>query len=294
MTRRQCRLVIAAALMLSSCAPCARDAPPGPDPGNESANPSGWPYPDAAVRALPFAVPSGFGKKRVFIDAGHGVAGNTGPASILGELEDDFDLRIANDLGARLNQTESFDVLLSRNRTSGPTYPMRSARAESWGADAIISIHFDNRYGTTSATPLAKLPCGRLDRDAGYAVLFADNAESALTERRRRLAVAITARMTQAGFLPYSGIDYQGLYEPASGACAVFIDRHPKGQRIFMLNRTTRPAVIIETHQGTNREEVLRWHEEATLRAFGAAVALALVDVLAARTEALVPDSGQH
>jgi len=81
--------------------------------------------------------------------------------------------------------------------------------------------------------------------------------------------------MAGAGFLPYGGADYAGLYDldPVPG---VFLDRRV----LYMLRRPTMPSVILETHHGLDAEERARWEEERTREAFADAVAAALLTAL--------------
>jgi len=244
-----------------------------PEPGVPA-----WPAPLTAVTPLPLTLPKGFRRPKVVIDAGHGAYANTGPRSVFCELEEDFDLRIANDLGARLLTSKAFRVRLSRNGLARPSYQARAKTAAAWGAQALLSIHSDVRGPATLYDLQYGGPCYRQDAETGFAVLYADNADAPLNEQRQRLAVALALRLSEAGFAPYSGYDYQGIYEADPAAPGVFIDRHPRGQRIYMLNHTTLPAVVIETHQALSLPEASRWREEATLNAFAAAVAQGLVD----------------
>jgi N-acetylmuramoyl-L-alanine amidase len=86
--------------------------------------------------------------------------------------------------------------------------------------------------------------------------------------------------MQAAGFLPYDGNDYIGLYEDDPKSPGVFVDRHQPGRRIFFLRKPSMPSVIIETHHALDPREERRWREEKTLQAFGASLAAALSDFL--------------
>src|SRR5262245_49008225 len=61
-----------------------------------------WPAAGAPLMALPLEVPRGFGRKRVYLDAGHGARDNLGVQSVTCEQEMDFTLRTAEDLAQRL------------------------------------------------------------------------------------------------------------------------------------------------------------------------------------------------
>ena len=96
-------------------------------------------------------------------------------------------------------------------------------------------------------------------------------------------------RMGEAGFLPYGGDDYVGLYAPDSEQPGTFVSRHLPGQRIFVLRKPPMPSVIIETHHALDFEEAARWKEPRTLEAFAAAVAQGLVDGLSGSPSPTVP-----
>lgn len=130
---------------------------------------------------------------------------------------------------------------------------------------------------------MARVPgqwCLRNDLAPGYSVLYADDAPEPLRSRRLALARALARRMGEAGFLPYGGEDYLGLYDGDALQPGTFVSRHMPGQRIFVLRKPRMPSVIIETHHALDVEEVARWGEERTREAFAAAVARGLVDAL--------------
>ena len=98
-------------------------------------------------------------------------------------------------------------------------------------------------------------------------VLWSDEGEAALVARRHALARAIATRAAQAGFPPYAGLDYVGLYDP-DAVPGVFVDRHEDRKRIMLLRRPTVPSVIVETHEAWDVAEATRWEQPDTLAAF--------------------------
>ncbi len=242
--------------------------------------PPSWPAPKAPLTVARVEFPKGFGKKRIYLDAGHGAPGNSGSTSVTCEPEESFTLRVAQELARRLEATGHFQVKLSRKPGQRPTYPDRLEEAERWRADLFLSLHSDSR-GEASWWLAAKGQwCLRNDAAPGYSVLYADDIPEPLLPRRLALARALARRMGEAGFFPYGGEDYVGLYAPDSEQPGTFVSRHQPGQRIFVLRKPRMPSVIIETHHALDLEEEARWREERTLEAFAAAVARGLVDAL--------------
>lgn len=266
--------------LASHAQPLPPPAQPTPPAAVEAPLPA-WPAPGAPLTKLDVAAPQGFRKKRIYLDAGHGAAGNTGNQSVTCEDEQDFTLRVGLDLKERLEATGLFVVKLSRGAPGQRVaYPGRVTSAEAWGAHAFVSLHSDAR-GTAQlwrATP--ERQCPRQDATPGYSVLWSDESTEPLLSRRVTLARSLAKSMKDAGFLPYDGVDYTGLYDgdPIPG---VFVDRHVPGRRVMVLRRPRIPSVIIETHHALDFEEAERWKEERTLDAFSAAVARGLVEALA-------------
>jgi N-acetylmuramoyl-L-alanine amidase len=224
--------------------------------------------------------PRGFGRKRIYLDAGHGAPGNEGNSSVTCEPEESFTLRVAQDLARRLEATGHFQVKLSRKSGQRPRYPERLEEAERWRADLFVSLHSDARGEASWWMPTPDQWCLRNDAAPGYSVLYADDTSEPLLSRRLSVARALARRMGEAGFLPYGGEDYVGLYASDPVQPGTFVSRHQPGQRIFVLRKPRMPSVIIETHHALDLEEVTRWREEHTLEAFAAAVAQGLVDSL--------------
>ncbi len=250
----------------------AAGAPPAVQPS--------WPAPGAPLTMQPITVPKGFRKKRIYLDAGHGYRDNTGNSSVTCENEADFTLRVAQELARRLEATGHFRVRLSRKAGQEVAYRTRISEAESWSADAFVSLHSDARGEATWWEPALGQRCLRQDATPGFAVLWADDTAEPLKTRRVTLARALSQHIAEAGFLPYSGVDYVNLYAGDPEHPGVFVDRHEPGYRIMMLRRPRIPSVIIETHHALDFEEAARWKEPRTLEAFSAAVAQGLVDAL--------------
>ncbi|MFL5349725.1 MAG: N-acetylmuramoyl-L-alanine amidase [Hyalangium sp.] len=237
-----------------------------------------WPAPGAPLTVQPLTVPKGLRKKRIYLDAGHGYRDNTGNSSVTCEDEADFTLRVAQDLARRLEATGRFQVRLSHKAGQDVSYRTRISEAESWKADAFVSLHSDARGEATWWEPTPGQRCLRQDSTPGFSVLWADDTAEPLKTRRVTLARALSQHIAQAGFLPYNGVDYVNLYAGDPEHPGVFVDRHEPGYRIMMLRRPRIPSVIIETHHALDFEEAARWKEPRTLEAFAAAVAQGLVD----------------
>ena len=254
---------------------CAAAAEPG-------AAPPRWPSPGAPLQVAAVEAPKGFGKHKVFIDAGHGAQGNAGVASVTCEQEMDFTLRVAEDLARRLEATGHFTVRVSRKAGEAVSYPRRLRDAAGFGAEAILSLHADAR-GTAYAWEAAPgLACFRNDQTPGFSVLYSDQGGPSLNAARRSLAQAVARRMALAGLGVYDGRDYPGLYLDDQEQAGAFIDR----RYLYVLGKPSVPSVIVETHHFLDLEEAARWKEPRTLEAFAAAVEGALVEVLAPRAPA--------
>jgi N-acetylmuramoyl-L-alanine amidase len=251
---------------------CARAAPPEPAPAADAgAVTPRWPQAGAPLAAP--ALPASSGRKvRVYLDAGHGAAGNAGALSWRCEKEEDFTLDLASDLAQRLTQTGRFEVAVSRKPGERVSYPRRRSEAEAFHADALVSLHFDVR-----GSGVVMEVCPRNDASLGFALLYADAVRPALVPRRRRLAEAVAGRLAAAGFLPYDGVDYPGHYVPGERP-GVFVNTEGVGRKIWLLREPKVPSVIIETHQAVAQAESERWHEDRTREVFAAGVAAALLD----------------
>ncbi len=239
-----------------------------------------WPAAGAPLTVQPLGVPKGFSKKRIYLDAGQGYRANVGNSSVTCENEADFTLRVAEELARALEATGRFRVRVSHKAGKDVSYRARIAEAEAWKADAFVSLHSDARGEAFWWEPRPGQRCLRQDTTPGYSVLWSDETAEPLRSRRVTLARALSQRIREAGFLPYDGVDYVGLYAGDPEHPGVFVDRHEPGYRIMMLRRPRIPSVIIETHHALDFEEAARWKEARTLEAFCAAVAQGLVDAL--------------
>lgn len=206
---------------------------------------------------------------RVFIDPGHGAGTNSGATTARCETEAAVNLRISASLAERLGQTHR--VRVARKTAAGPSYKARAASAAKWQADVLLSVHADTRGDASVQTTASGRRCPVNDVQPGFAVLVSDEGEAKLAERRRTLARAIAQQMVAAGFTAYGGDDYGTLYD-RDRVAGVFIDR----RGLFMLRRPKMPSVIIETHHAWHRDEVKRWSQPKTLKAFAKAVDAAL------------------
>jgi N-acetylmuramoyl-L-alanine amidase len=215
--------------------------------------------PAAAVQAAP-------AKKKIYLDAGHGFPGNEGAQTLRCETEREVVLELSEDLAKRLRATGKLDVRLSRTSSIGPSYPLRAAAAEKFGAEVLLSVHLDSR-GNYAAVD----GCPRNDEQRGFAILYSDEGSKKKVNRRRKLSRAIATEMSARGFLAYDGYDYSGLYEP-DPTPGVFIDR----RGLFMLRRPSMTSVIIETFHGLSRPDRDLWDLEETRGKFAAAVEAAL------------------
>ena len=245
---------------------------------------SSWPSAAAHLAAPRLVFPANFGVRRVYVDAGHGAPGNPGNTSCFCVAEEDFTLFAAGELAERLEATGHFLVLQSRDGTEPVSYRDRVDEAAQWGADAFVSLHSDVRSRADRWSPRPGASCPVSYAAPGFSVIYSDDGRADLVLARRRLARATSARLAATGLLPYGGAGYAPLYDADPGQAGVFIDRHPPGQRIFVLYRPTMPAILIETHHALDPREATRWGDDATLDAFAAATGAALVEALGSRS----------
>jgi N-acetylmuramoyl-L-alanine amidase len=216
----------------------------------------------------------------VLIDPGHGAPGNHGNSSCYCVNEADVMMDVAEALRDKLEATGHVMVKLSRERGALVDYATRVEDAASWRADAFVSLHSDVRGKIDRWSPEPGRSCAVAVDAPGFAVLYSDEGDGEIAGRRLSLGRAVARRMAEAGFLPYGGAAYTGLYEGDGAARGVFVDRHAFEQRIFVLRRTAMPAILVETHNALDPREATRWKAPQTLDAFAAAVAAALADAL--------------
>lgn len=218
------------------------------------------------------------GKRRIYIDAGHGAPGNVGAQSCFCANEQDFTLRAAMGLAARLEKMSIFEIKLSRKNDQLINYSDRIEEAKQWKAEAIISLHSDVRGRISRWSPIFGLDCSINLDSPGFSVLWSDEGEADLVAQRLDLSRSVAKQMKGAGFLAYLGEQYTGLYEMDQREPGVFVDRHLPGQRIFMLRKPAIPAILIETHHALDPREAIRWEESETWDAFAGALASALIE----------------
>lgn len=236
-----------------------------------------WPAPGATLSVPDLRLPPPGVPHRVVIDAGHGAPNNRGNTSCRCEREETFTLAAARAVAGRLEATGAFDLRVSREGDRPVTYHERVEDADAWGAEAFVSLHSDVRgkpERREGGCPVSVL-------SPGFSVLWSDEGEATLVARRAALARRVAARLEEAGFLPYDGAEYTGLYAPDAAQRGVFLDRHALEERIFVLRRPTMPSVLVETHHALDPREVTRWDDPFTLDVFAAALGAALLDTLA-------------
>lgn len=239
-----------------------------------------WPDASASLTVLP-APPVPARPLRIYVDAGHGAPGNEGNHGCFCQREQDHTAQVAMHLAYVLARLGPFEVKLSRQEATGRRYPARIAEAEGWKADAIVSLHSDARGWATPWGEGEGQVCWRNDTAPGFAVLWSDDAPDEVVAKRASLGRAVGRRLTEAGFLAYSGEDYGSLYRQDPESPSGWIDLRPRKKSVYFLRASTIPTVIVETHHALDPREVQRWEELSTVDAFALAVANALVDALA-------------
>lgn len=270
-------------LFLLACqAPGPAQAPDPPPRANSALRPGEalWPAAGAPLSS-PMTPEPRAQPWRVSLDPGHGAPGNEGNTGVRCQVEAEQTLRFAEPLAEALEQTGAFEVRLSREGEQRPGYRERAAAADAWPAEVLLSLHTDARY---DVIPDPLPDCPRVEGAHGFSVLWSDEGPTALVEQRRGLARALAGRLAEAGFTPYDGAFYQGIYARDEAHAGVFLDRHEPARRVFMLRGPKTPSVILELHHALDPLEVQRWEEEATWEAFHAAVAAGLADALTGPT----------
>ncbi|MEL6343718.1 MAG: N-acetylmuramoyl-L-alanine amidase [Myxococcota bacterium] len=237
-----------------------------------------WPHPDARLASIHATFPDEFGVRRVFVDAGHGARGNPGNNSSLCDSEQDVMLMLSQSLAQALDATGHFDVRISRSGDARVPYRRRLNDAAEWGAEVFLSLHSDARGSYRMWSPSPGRWCPRSDDAPGFSVLWSDEGDAVMAGQRQALAGAVATMMRRAGFLPYDGADYVGLYGGDPAQPGAFVDRHQPRSRIMFLRRPRMPSIIIETHHALDPQAARRWREAETQSAFHAAVIAALVE----------------
>ncbi len=221
----------------------------------------------------------------VYLDAGHGAADNPGNTGTFCGAEQDFTRELALDVIAYLEEIRQLVVIPSRTGGKPISYSDRIAEARREKADVFVSLHSDIR-GThrDEWSPNAGLSCKRSFDAPGFSVLYADEGDNTLVTKRLSLAHAISESMIDVGFVPYEGAEYRDLYEGTPASEGVFVDRHAPDKRIYVLRRTTMPAVIVETHNALDPREAIAWQEPIVRRAFALALGRAVLNAIPVET----------
>lgn len=244
--------------------PTVHRRPPSAPP--TVAAPPSWPEPGALLDVLPTLAPRGLGRPTIYLSAGHYNGGKRGNIGVHGQVEAHVNRDTVLDLARRLEALDRYTLVVSRRGEQRPSYSARIQDAKNHGADVFIELHTDARGEVAwfADTP-SDGPTLMAEGDAGFAVLY--NPGGVLGPERGRLGARMAESLAAAGFPPYPGCHYGGLYDLASTP-GLFIDL----RGLMMLRRPTMPSIIVETHNAKDFEESLRWREEATLEAFAAAV----------------------
>lgn len=210
----------------------------------------------------------------VYLDAGHGAKDNPGNTSCFCVEEQQFTLSLSMDVAADLEELGAFEVIQSRREDQLVQYGERVDTARRARADVFVSLHSDIRGDAADEwSPDGAAICRRSVEAPGFSVLYSDEGTEHLVTSRRRLADSIASALLEAQFIPYLGAEYKNLYEPIPSETGVFVDRHEDKKRIFVLRRTTMPAVIVETHNALDPREALAFEDPIVRRLFSRALA---------------------
>lgn len=252
-------VLLALALALADEAPDRADTPV-------------WPAPGAPLSPPPLR-PAFGPRKKVMLSAGHGTGTNIGNIGAHGQVEEETTLEVVLDLAERLEALDRFDIVLSRDVGERPSYQRRVDRAEALGVDVLVELHTDSRGDPTVWANNPDRVIYRDDHQPGFSILYRD--KDSIREERASFARTVATSMAQAGFPPYGGENYTGLFDldPTPGA---FQDR----RYLFMLRKPSMPSVIVELHNAIDYEESLRWREDRVKEAFAWAMADALTRYL--------------
>ncbi len=262
-------------LLLSLLACTEPEPPPEVAPEADAAlslpRPAVWPENGVILSPPDVDIPEGFGPVRVYVEAGHGFAGNTGNTGVRCQSEQDHTLDIAAFVEQRMGALPGFQTTLSHTAVPGPNYTRRMAAAEQWRADILLSFHSDWRGQPTKKKWPDGRECDSVDDHRGFAVLWSDEGE--LADRRLAIARGVAERLTASGIPPYDGSFYgdRYLHDQVAG---VFTDR----RGLMMLRRPAMPSIIVETHHALDLLEVERFDEPAVREAFADAVIMGIVD----------------
>lgn len=198
-------------ILAASLVACGEQRAPEPEPAPEepARQAPEWPAEGAPLTVLDVRVPDDFEVRQVYIDAGHGLAGNPGAVGAYCQQEQDFNLAAAQELADRLSRLGAFEVRVSRDDNQGPGYNERLREANAW-ADVLLSLHFDARMAAEADTwsPEEGQNCRYNEGEHGFSVLYSDEGSEELQKLRRELAIDLSRNLVAAGFPPYLGRDY--------------------------------------------------------------------------------------
>lgn len=173
---------------------------------------------------------------KIFVDQGHNPRNPNAGAEGNGLREQDITYAVGVSLAAMLESDPNFEVLLSRNSseevlgtTNAESLAARVTAANSWGADAFISIHV-NASDITSATG-----------SEGYVFSMSSPA-------------ALLAQSIIDGISFLTGYPARGVFSRPS---------------LYVLRRTSMPATLIEIGFITNPGEAALMNDEPGLYARG-------------------------
>jgi N-acetylmuramoyl-L-alanine amidase len=216
--------------------------------------------------------------RTVVLDPGHG-ATDSGTTAFSGALEKEINLRYAQELRQRLEQSGAYAVILTRDDDVSVGRMARVEIAEGGDADAFISIH--GNYGSAEKS--------------GYMVIYSERSPAA--EGSLKLARSIGQALQDHGFhQPKTGslllapfwpieswfegsISGGGSYHYKNKRLGVLVNR--KG--ITVLDDNPCPAVLIEVGYLSNREEEKKINEPEFRQRFCSAVELGLAEYFQVR-----------
>ena len=283
MTSSRLAVALSLAALVSCTSRVEREREKRPAPAGSASVAATAALPPTWPEALPIdlEVPEASRGLVIYLDAGHGAENNPGNSSCFCEREQDFTLSLLDDVTAVLEE-HGMTVIPSRIGSELVSYASRLEAARKAKADAFVSLHSDIRGETEEWSPDGTKTCLRSERAPGFSVLYADEGAGPLVAKRLLLARAISDALLDAAFTPYEGAEYVGLYEGTPADRGVFVDRHVPEKRIFLLRKTDMPAVIVETHNALDPREALAFDDPLVRRAFGLALARAIVSALGA------------
>ncbi len=173
---------------------------------------------------------------RIFIDQGHNPRNPNAGAEGNGFREQDITYKVGIALASLLNANPNFEARLSRNspneilgKSNAESLRLRVSAANSFGADAFISIHLNSSL-ITSAT-------------GSEAYVFSLDSPAAA------LASDILLRLTEA-----TGYENRGVFPRPT---------------LYVLRKTSMPATLVEIGYISNPEEATFMNDNPSLYARG-------------------------